>query len=48
MEHHLYRVKDRHDRAIDYLNNSEAYSKRRLRRGVAVFIVLFTIIQLLT
>lgn len=48
MEPHLRFVKDRHDRAVDYLNNGD--KRRRIRRYLiaGAIVVLFALIEFLT
>ena len=48
MEAHNYRVKDRHDRAVDYINDPEKYSRNRRMMIVAIILLLYTAVELLT
>lgn len=44
----MYQVKTRHDRAVDYLNNSGKYSRMRRVLIVAIIVSLYIFVELLT
>lgn len=48
METHMYRAKDRRARAVDYINNSGKYSRKRRMMIVGIVVLLYICIELLT
>lgn len=45
---HLYRVKDRHDRAVDHLNNSDKYNWRKWSVVGGIVVLLYLIVASFT
>lgn len=44
----MYRVKDRRARAVDYINNSGKYSRKRRMLIVGIIVLLYIFVELLT